>query len=134
VYYIQYAHARVSSVMKQADARGFEYDRTRASRIRRCSSEKNEQALLKFSHTYPERWSGRSNRAPHAHAHYLREPGQHLPYVLQRGAIHRPRPNCVTLDWHWLRLPNKSFRNGLTFLGVHIPETIVMAIFPARSA
>ena len=76
VYYIQYAHARVCSVLRQMREKGFEYDAGRAAaQASLGSTEPHEQALLATMSRYPGGRSSRrrQQRAPHALVHYLRE-------------------------------------------------------------
>ena len=54
VYYIQYAHARVASVMKQFADRGLTYDAAAARRHLDRLSAEQEIALLKTMSRYPE--------------------------------------------------------------------------------
>jgi arginyl-tRNA synthetase len=74
VYYIQYAHARVASVMKQLAARQLQYDAAMASDTLVRLDSPHEQAVLRELARYPELvLQAASARAPHALAHYLRE-------------------------------------------------------------
>jgi arginyl-tRNA synthetase len=74
VYYIQYAHARVASVMKQLAARQLQYDAAMASDALARLDSPHEQAVLRELARYPELVLQAANaRAPHALVHYLRE-------------------------------------------------------------
>ena len=74
VYYIQYAHARVASVMKQLAARGLAFERAQGLAAIDALTDPHEQAVLQTLTRYPEVIElAAVNRAPHAIAHYLRE-------------------------------------------------------------
>src|SRR5262249_50183369 len=74
VYYIQYAHARVSSVMKQLASRGLGFDRARGLASTGRLQGAHEQALLNAITRYPEVVEQSAvNRAPHTLVHYLRD-------------------------------------------------------------
>jgi arginyl-tRNA synthetase len=74
VYYIQYAHARVASVMKQLAARQLQYDAAMAPDTLARLDSAHEQAVLRELARYPELVLQAANaRAPHALVHYLRE-------------------------------------------------------------
>ncbi len=60
--------------MKEADARGFEYDRDEGLANTALLTGEHEQAVLKSVTRYRRRWSSLQRTArPHALAHYLRE-------------------------------------------------------------
>jgi arginyl-tRNA synthetase len=74
VYYIQYAHARVASVMKQLAARGLSFDRAEGLAGTALLTGPHEQAVLGSLVRYPETLEQAAlNRAPHAIVHYLRD-------------------------------------------------------------
>jgi arginyl-tRNA synthetase len=125
VYYIQYAHARVSSVMKQADARGFEYDRDEGLANTVLLAGENEQAVLKSVTRYPEALElAATNRAPHALAHYLRELANtfHTYYNAEQFIV--PDPKLRNARLALIEAAQQVIRNGLTLLGVTSPETM----------
>lgn len=125
VYYIQYAHARVSSVMKQADARGYEYDREEGLANLAFLVGDNEQALLKSVTRYPEALElAATNRAPHALAHYLRDLANnfHTYYNAEQFIVPDARIRNARLAL--IEATQQVIRNGLTLLGVSSPETM----------
>jgi arginyl-tRNA synthetase len=74
VYYIQYAHARVASVMKQLESRQLQYDAAMASENLARLDSPQEQAALRELARYPDVvQQAAAARAPHALVHYLRE-------------------------------------------------------------
>ena len=74
VYYIQYAHARVCSVLRQLREKGLEHDAARGRAALARLVEPHEQALLASLSRYPEVVEMAAvQRAPHAMVHYLRD-------------------------------------------------------------
>jgi arginyl-tRNA synthetase len=125
VYYIQYAHARVSSVMKEADARGFEYDREEGLANTALLAGEHEQAVLKSVTRYPEALElAATNRAPHALAHYLRELANtfHTYYNAEQFIV--PDPKLRNARLALVESTQQVIRNGLTLLGVTSPESM----------
>jgi len=74
VYYIQYAHARVWSVMRELQTRSLEWNTDNAQQHLHLLTEDHEQALMQRLARYPEilELSARQ-RAPQHLVHYLRE-------------------------------------------------------------
>jgi arginyl-tRNA synthetase len=125
VYYIQYAHARVSSVMKQADARGYEYDAEEGLANIAFLVGENEQALMKSVTRYPEALElAATNRAPHALAHYLRELANHFHTYYNAEQFIVPDAKLRNARLALVESTQQVIRNGLTLLGVSSPETM----------
>jgi arginyl-tRNA synthetase len=125
VYYIQYAHARVASVMKQLAARGLSFDRDAGLTAAAMLDDAHEQALLSSLTRYPEVLEQAAvNRAPHALAHYLRDLANlfHTYYNAQAFIVGE-----TTLRNARLALVlgvQQVLRNGLTLLGVAAPQSM----------
>jgi len=125
VYYIQYAHARVSSVMKQLDARGFEFDREEGLANAALLGAEYEQAVLNSLTRYPEALElAATNRAPHALVHYLRELANtfHTYYNAEQFIVADPKLRNARLAL--VEAVQQVIRNGLTLLGVSSPESM----------
>ena len=74
VYYIQYAHARVCSVMRKRAELGWQWHAADALQHLGCLEEEHEKALLRRLDRYPEVVaSAARNSEPHSVATYLRE-------------------------------------------------------------
>ncbi len=125
VYYIQYAHARISSVLRQLQERGLTHDEAIGLQHVDALNEPQEVALMMLVSRYPEVINVAARMCePHQVAYYLRElaTGLHSYY------------NAVTLlcEQHTLRHARlcllKSVRqvlcNGLQLLGVSAPESM----------
>lgn len=125
VYYIQYAHARVSSVMKQLAARGFAFDLAEGlESVDRLSGE-HEQAVLGAVTRYPEILElAATNRAPHALVHYLRELANtfHTYYNAEQFIV--PDSKLRNGRLALVQAVQQVIRNGLTLLGVSAPESM----------
>jgi len=125
VYYIQYAHARVASVMKQLAARGLAFDRAAGLAAVARLTDSHEQAVLQALTRYPEVLEqAAANRAPHALVHYLRELANafHTYYnaqvfIVEDASLRNARLALVLGV-------QQVVRNGLTLLGVSAPETM----------
>jgi arginyl-tRNA synthetase len=123
VYYIQYAHARVASVMKQLGSKGFSYDAAAADLS--LLSNSHEQAVITALSKYPEIIEHAAlSRAPHALVHYLRDLANTLhtyynaeQFIVEDTALRNARLTLVLAV-------SQVIRNGLGILGVAAPETM----------
>ena len=125
VYYMQYAHARVASVMKQLAARGLSYDATEAlAHLERLDTEP-EAALLTALARYPEILEqAASQRAPHTLVHFLREFAQNFhtwynasQFIVEDAATRNARLGLALGV-------QQVMRNGLSLLGASAPESM----------
>ena len=130
VYYIQYAHARVSSVARELKARGIDYDAAAAPAAMAYPAaaalgSEHAQALLTLLARYPEQiQTAAANRAPHAIVHFLRElaNGLHSWYNADRWLV-----DDATLRTPRLALAfavQQVLRNGLQLLGASAPDSM----------
>jgi arginyl-tRNA synthetase len=123
VYYIQYAHARVASVMKQLASKGYTYDAGAADLS--LLTNVHEQAVLTAVSKYPEVIEQAAlNRAPHALAHFLRDLANTLhtyynaeQFIVEEASLRNARLTLVLAV-------QQVIRNGLGILGVSAPETM----------
>jgi arginyl-tRNA synthetase len=126
VFYVQYAHARISSVLRNAADLGLslgEADDVDAAQL----GHERESDLLRAIGEFPRVLSGAAElRAPHRVARYLEE---------LAGTYHRFYDSCrvlprgdeeatpLTTARLWLCAATATvLRNGLDVLGVHAPE------------
>lgn len=125
VYYIQYAHARISSVFRQLDARNMAWDETLGFENLDLLTEKHELALIKQIEHYPNAILAAAHTCePHQIAYYLRELANALhayynavPLLCEDKAL-----RCARLSL--LSAVRQVLRNGLTLLGVSYPESM----------
>ncbi|HEV2443086.1 MAG TPA: arginine--tRNA ligase [Steroidobacteraceae bacterium] len=125
VYYIQYAHARVASVMKQLAARGLSFDRAEGLAGVSLLSGAQEQAVLGSLVRYPEVLEqAAQNRAPHAVVHYLRDLANtfHTYYNAEQFIVGDSRTRNARLAL--VLGVQQVVRNGLGLLGVSAPESM----------
>ncbi len=125
VYYIQYAHARVCSVMRQLHDKGLSRDEERGRTHLALLTEPHEDALLVALSRYPEVVETAAiNHEPHLLAHYLRELANafHTYYNEHRVLVADDALRDARLN---LSLATRQvIRNGLALLGVSAPEVM----------
>jgi len=123
VYYIQYAHARICSVMQQLSDKGLSFDQANGLNNLNMLVEPQEQALVTTLAKFPELiQSAALNQEPHAVAHYLRELANELHSYY--NAHHFIVDNTSLRDAR-LALAiavRQVIQNGLKLLGVSAPE------------
>jgi arginyl-tRNA synthetase len=125
VYYVQYAHARVASVMRQLQERGLAHDPAHGLQFLSKLVEPQELQLIKRVSAYPEvvRLCA-AQRAPHTLVHYLRDLANdfHANYTAHQFIVEDTGLRDARLD---LALAAQTvIRNGLGLLGVSAPETM----------
>ena len=123
VYYIQYAHARICSVLREAETRGMAFDvgeaRVDASRL----TESHELDLLRTLTRYPEVVDAAAETLePHQIAHYLRELANDLhtyynahTFLVEDTALRNARLALVAAT-------RQVLANGMALLGVSAPS------------
>ncbi len=125
VYYIQYAHARVASIMRQLQERGLTHDRARGLASLDRLVEPQELQLIKRVSAFPEILRQcAAQRAPHTLVHYLRDLANdfHTNYSAHQFIVEDAGQRDARLD---LALAAQTvIRNGLALLGVSAPETM----------
>jgi len=125
VYYIQYAHARVCSVLRQLKDKGLNRDERRGAENLHLLHEDHEQALMVNLSRYPEVVeSAALHYEPHALAHYLRELAYDFhtyynshQFLVEDQVLRDARLNLILAA-------RQVIRNGLRLLGVSAPETM----------
>jgi arginyl-tRNA synthetase len=125
VYYIQYAHARVASVLKQLRDRGHEFDPASARGNLALLANEHELALMKSLGRYPEVVeTAAAQRAPHMLVHYLRDLANefHTYYNAHMFLVEEPPlRNARLLLIQALR---QVIANGLGLIGVSAPDSM----------
>ncbi|MEP6547671.1 MAG: arginine--tRNA ligase [Gammaproteobacteria bacterium] len=125
VYYIQYAHARVASVMRQMQERGLAHDPAHGHASLAKLAEPQELQLIKRVSAFPEviRQCA-AQRAPHTLVHYLRDLANdfHTNYsahqfIVEDAGLRDARLNLAAAT-------QIVIRNGLALLGVSAPDTM----------
>jgi len=123
VYYIQYAHARVCSVMRQLAERGQQWDRDQGLASLELVDEPQARALMRALSRYPEVIElAAVNRAPQNLVFYLRDLANEFhswynaqPFLVDDAALRDARlALCLAA--------RQVLVNGLTLLGVTAPD------------
>ncbi len=123
VYYIQYAHARVCSVLRKLEAQGWQWNVEESSATLDRLSEDAELALMKRLSAYPATVAAAAaNSEPHTVANYLRElAGEFHSYYNSFKMLEEDedlRNARVSLSV----AVKQVIANGLDLLGVSAPE------------
>jgi arginyl-tRNA synthetase len=125
VYYIQYAHARVCSVLRQLGERGLNWNRDNGlAQLVRLDNE-HENALMREIVRYPEIVeTAATNLEPHLIAQYLRELANALhtyyhahQFIVDDADLRDARLTLIVAARHVLA-------NGLDLIGVSAPESM----------
>ena len=125
VYYIQYAHARICSVMRQLQEKALHWNEAQGHSSLGRLQESHEQALMLDLSRYPEVLeSAALNHEPHQLAHFLRDLANdfhtyynaHM-FIVDDAALRNARLNLIIAT-------RQVLHNGLTLLGVSAPETM----------
>ena len=125
IYYIQYAHARVASVMRQMQDKGMQWDKDSGEQNLDRLSESHEDALMVSLSRYPEIVEAAAlNHEPHAIAHYLRDLANELhtyynahQFLVNDDALRNARLNLI-------QATKQVLANGLQLLGVSAPDSM----------
>ena len=123
VYYIQYAHARICSVLAQAAERGMAFDRAQGEAALEKLETEHEQTLMVTLSRYPEILaSAAAKLEPHLMAQYLRELAAELhgyynseQFLVEDTALRNARLYLVSAT-------RQVLANGLDLLGLDAPE------------
>jgi arginyl-tRNA synthetase len=123
VYYVQYAHARVCAVLRQAADKGLHVDPTPGDANLERLVEAHESQLLRTLARYPEVVEAAAlNEEPHQLTHYLRELANDFhtyynahPFLVDEDALRDARIKLILAV-------RQVLRNGLELIGVSAPE------------
>ena len=123
VYYVQYAHARVCAVLRQAAEKGIHVEPSEGVTNLERLTEKHELALLKNLSRYPEVVEAAAlTEEPHQLTHYLRDLANDFhtyynahQFLVEDEALRDARIKLILAV-------REVIRNGLGLLGVSAPE------------
>ena len=125
VYYVQYAHARICSLLRQAGEKGYAHDAARGDAALHRLDDAPAQELMRELSRYPEVVEAAgSTLEPHLVAQYLRELANafhgwyHASPVLVEDADLRDARLALALA------TRQVLANGLELLGVGAPESM----------
>jgi len=125
VYYVQYAHARICSVLRQAGEKDIAVEPSPGMTNLELLQAEHEEALLKQLARYPEVVEGAAlNEEPHQVVHYLRElaNGLHTYYNAQQFLVEDTQLRDARIKL--ILATREVLRNGLNLLGVSAPEVM----------
>jgi arginyl-tRNA synthetase len=125
VYYVQYAHARICSVLRQAADKGITVDPSPGSANLELLEQAHEQALLTTLSRYPEVVEAAAlNEEPHQLTHYLRELANdfHTYYNAHQFLVDDDRLRDARIKL--ILAARQVLRNGLNLIGVSAPEAM----------
>ncbi len=125
VYYIQYAHARIASVLRQMPDKGMQWDSKMGEQNLHQLTESHEDALMVNLSRYPELVEAAAiNHEPHAIAHYLRDLANDFhtyynahQFLIEDQALRNARLNLI-------QATRQVIVNGLNLLGVSAPDSM----------
>lgn len=125
VYYVQYAHARVCSALRQAGEKGIAVEPSPGETNLERLVETHEEALLKILSRYPEVVEAAAlNEEPHQLTHYLRELANdfHTYYNAHQFLVDDAQLRDARIKL--ILATRQVLRNGLNLLGVSAPESM----------
>ena len=125
VFYVQYAHARICSVLRQLEEKGLTWDNTNGLAHLTHLKEPHELSLVATLSRYPELIeSAATQKAPHHLINYLRDLAHELHayynahhFIVDDVAIRDARMSLITSV-------KQVLLNGLSILGVNAPESM----------
>jgi arginyl-tRNA synthetase len=123
VYYIQYAHARICSVLKQVEEKGYTYDADIGNNNLHTLTDPSEEKLITALSRYPEViHSAATEYEPHQIAYYLRDLANEFhsyynscQFIVESDDLRNARLNLISAS-------KQVISNGLGILGVSAPE------------
>ena len=125
MYYIQYAHARVSSVFRQLAEKKMNYDEHSGLQNLNVLTEQHELDLLNALSKYPELVEGAAlKHEPHQLAHYLRDLANafHTYYNAHQFIVDDDKLRHARLCL--ISATKQVLANGLGLLGVSAPDSM----------
>ena len=124
VYYIQYAHARICSVLRQALARGLDGVGEAPPRLE-ALSQAEELALMRTLSRYPEVVEGAAlSREPHRVAFFLRELATEFHSYYNAHTLLGDDRDLRNARLALAGAARQVIANGLSLLGVGAPESM----------
>ncbi len=125
VYYIQYAHARVSAVMNQLVDKGFIYDEAMGLANLERLTEEHEDTLVTAMAKFPETVNNAAmNHEPHLMVHYLRELAHALHSYYNAHAFIVDEAELRNARLVLVKAAQQTLKNGLKLLGVSAPDSM----------
>jgi arginyl-tRNA synthetase len=123
VYYVQYAHARICSLMAKAEERGIKETEPKMDLLTLLDTPE-DLALLKKMDRFPDVLIlAARTLSPHHVSYYLQElAGDLHRYYNVHHILNAPQPELLQARLHLFKAVAQILRNGLDLLGVSAPE------------
>jgi arginyl-tRNA synthetase len=122
VYYVQYAHARISSIIRLAKERQLDLDASENLDLKRLSLPE-EMALIKQLSLYPEVVESSARfLEPHRLSYYLTELASAFHSYYKHHRIIQDDLDLAQARYHLVKAIRLVVGNGLALLGVSAPE------------
>ncbi|PSQ78822.1 MAG: arginine--tRNA ligase, partial [Bacteroidetes bacterium QH_7_62_13] len=122
VFYLQYAHARICSVIDRAEEIGFSYDEEADLSL---LTHEDEIALIKELLRFPRELRNAADaRAPHFIPNYLRDVATAFSQFYDNCQIIGVDDDLATARMHLALAAKTVLENGLTVLGVSAPRSM----------
>jgi len=123
VYYIQYAHARICSVINQLSEKELKHDIKNGAQNLNLLIETHETELISKLDAYADiLHKSAFNAEPHLLVHYLREMATLLHSYYNAHQFINDDANLHDARFNLIIATRQVLRNGLTLLGVSAPE------------
>lgn len=125
VYYIQYAHARICSVLRQLEERGFHWNKAQGLEALSELQTEHEQPLITLLNRYPETIQlAAQNHEPHLLAYFMRELANGLHSYYNAVVLLCENESTRNARLSLLVAVKQCLKNGLTLMGVGAPESM----------
>jgi len=123
VYYVQYAHARICSVFRQASEKGVNTQLSDGNTNLELLNESHEQSMMKALARYPEVLQNAAiNSEPHQLTHYLRELANELHSYYNAHQFLVDVSNLTDARLKLITATRQVLLNGLKLIGISAPE------------
>ena len=123
VYYVQYAHARLCSIQKQAEEQGLAAASDADGTLARLLVAPEEQVLLKMMAAFPDLVEGAAtDLAPHRVIFYLMDLASQFHSYYNKHKVLGEDQNLTKARLLLAGAMRKVFCNGLHLVGVSAPE------------
>ncbi|MFO7717412.1 MAG: DALR anticodon-binding domain-containing protein, partial [Desulfohalobium sp.] len=123
VYYVQYAHARINSVLRKGAERGYVPRTVNAAELTQLDTPEDRELLQQLDR-FPETVQGAARTlSPHHVCYYLQDlAGLLHRYYNTHSVLYAESEHRLQARFNLLLAVRQVLRNGLELLGVSAPE------------
>lgn len=122
VFYVQYAHARIASLLRQAQEVGAVVPAAAATELGLLASEEEKNLLKKLAEFPEEVLEAALAREPHRMTRYLLELAGLFHYFYTRHRVLGEKPEVMAARLVLAKVTGQVLRNALGLIGVTAPE------------